>query len=100
MISVKSKIDIYGTFSTVSWGSFAYKIYPPTIAEKQPKLFLSKRNGMGKEIAYVSDEEELLLYDTDNKKRKGKSRLESTFCDKFYSNISKRNNFFLVPCQG
>lgn len=97
---MKSKIDIYGTISTVSWGSFAYKIYLPTIVEKQPNLFLSKRNGMGKEIANVSAEEELVLCDADKKKRKGKSLLETTFCGKFYSNISKMNNFFLVPCQG
>lgn len=81
--------------STVSWGSFAYKIYLPTIVEKWSTFFLSKRNGMGKEIANVSDEEELVLYDTDKKRRK-----ESTFCDKLYSNITKRNNFLLVPCQG
>lgn len=100
VISVKSKIDIYGMISTVSWASFAYKIYLPTTVEKQPKLFLSKRNGMGKETANVSAEEELVLYDTDKKKRKGKSLLESTFCGKFYSTISKRNNFCLAPCQG
>lgn len=55
---------------------------------------------MGKEIANVSAEEELVLCDADKKKRKGKSLLETTFCGKFYSNISKMNNFFLVPCQG
>lgn len=65
VISLKSKIDIYVTIGTASWGSFAYKIYLPIIVEKQPKL-LSKRNGMGKEIANVSAEEELVLYDTDN----------------------------------
>jgi len=76
VISAKSKIDIYGTISTVSWGPFTYKIYLPIIAEKQPKLLLSKRNGMGMEIANVSDEEEFVLHDTDRKKRKGKSLLK------------------------
>lgn len=47
VISVKSKIDIYGTISTVSWGSFAYKIYLPSIVEKQSKPLLSKTNGVG-----------------------------------------------------
>lgn len=61
VFSLKPKIDVYGNISTVSWGSFAYKIYLPTIVEKQPELFLSKRNGMGKEIANVSAEEELVF---------------------------------------
>lgn len=68
VISVKLKIDIFVTIGTVSWESFAYKIYLPTIVEKQPKRFLSKRNGTGREIANVSAEEELVLYNTDNKK--------------------------------
>lgn len=100
VISLISKIDVYGKISTVPWGSFAYKIYLPPTVEKQPELFLSKRNGMGKEIANVSAEEELVFYDTDKKKRQIPFRKHFLSYDKFYSDISKMNNFFLVPCQG
>lgn len=78
-------------FSVISWGSFAFKIYPPTIIERQPKLSLSKRKGMRKEIA----EEEMVLHDIGNKKRNRQFLSRKHFCDNSFTTIiSKSSTFF------